>query len=115
LVTSNDDPQTNEEWILDFSYTFHMCPNRDWFSIYEKVSKGVVLLGNNAFCRVTYIGTIKIEMFDGVVRTLGNVRHVPDLKRKLISLSTFDIKGYKYTGEGGVLKISKGSLVVMRG
>ncbi|KAG8472763.1 hypothetical protein CXB51_034680 [Gossypium anomalum] len=37
------------------------------------------------------------------------------LKRNLISLSTLDSKGYKYTAESGVLKISKGSLVVMKG
>ena len=54
-------------------------------------------------------------MFDGVVCTLSDVRHVPDLKRNLISLSTLDAKGYKYTSEGGVLKISKGTLVVIKG
>ena len=54
-------------------------------------------------------------MVDGVVRTLDDVRHVSYLKRNLISLSTLDIKGYKYTSEGGVLKISKGALVVMKG
>ena len=32
-------------------------------------------------------------MYDGVVRTLGDVRHVPNLKRNLISLSTLDYKG----------------------
>ena len=37
------------------------------------------------------------------------------MKRNLISLSTLEAKGYKYTGEGGVLKISKGALVVMKG
>ena len=46
-------------------------------------------------------------MFDRVVHTLGDVKHVPDLKRNLISLSSLDAKGYKYIGEGGVLKISK--------
>ena len=54
-------------------------------------------------------------MFDGVVCTLGDVKHVPDLKRNLISLSTLDSKGYKYTGEGEVLKIGKGALVMMKG
>ncbi|KAG8501913.1 hypothetical protein CXB51_004578 [Gossypium anomalum] len=54
-------------------------------------------------------------MFDGVVRTLSDVRYVPELKRNLISLSTLDSKGYRYTAESGVLKISKGSLVVMKG
>ena len=69
--------------------------------------KGVVLIGNNASCKVAGFGTIRIRMFDGVVHTLGDVKHVPNLKRNLISLSTLNAKGYKYTGEGGVLKISK--------
>ena len=62
---------------------------------------------------VTGIGTVRIKIIDGVVRTLGDIKHVLDLKRNLISLSTLDAKGYKYTIEGGVLKISKGALVVM--
>ena len=92
-----------------------MTPTRDWFSTYKLVHNGVVLMGNNASCKVVGIGTIHIKMFDGVVRTLGNIIHVPDLKRNLISLSTLDAKGYNYTGEGGVLKISKEALVVMKG
>ena len=54
-------------------------------------------------------------MFDGVTRILSDVRHVPDLKRNLISLSTLDSKVYKYTSEGKVLKIIKVSLVMMKG
>ena len=92
-----------------------MTSTRDWFSTNKLVHKGVVLMGNNASCKVTGIETVCIKMFDGVVRTLGNVIHVPDLKRNLISLSTLDAKEYKYTGEGGVLKISKEALVVMKG
>ena len=72
-------------------------------------------MGNNASCKVAGIGIVHIKMFDGVVRTLGDVKHVLDLKRNLISLSTLDTKGYKYTSEGGVLKISKGALVKMKG
>ena len=92
-----------------------MTPNRDWFSTYELVHKGTILMGNNASCKVAGIGIVRIKIFDGVVHTLGDVRHVLDLKRNLISLSTLDAKGYKYTGEGGVLKISKGALVVIKG
>ena len=77
--------------------------------------KGVVLKGNNASCKVAGIRTIHIKMFDGVVRTPSDVKHVPNLKRNLISLITLNAKGYKYTGEGGVLKISKGALIVMKG
>jgi hypothetical protein len=48
-------------------------------------------------------------------RTLTDVRHVPTMFRNLISLSTLDNMGYKYCASGGVLKVSKGSLVVMKG
>ena len=79
------------------------------------MSNGTVLMGNDASCKIAGVGTIRIQMFDGVVRTLGNVKYILDLKRNLISLSTLDANGYKYTGEGGVLKVSKGSLVLMKG
>ncbi|KAG8478794.1 hypothetical protein CXB51_028696 [Gossypium anomalum] len=115
LVASVNDFKVIEEWILDSGCIFHMNPNWDWFITYETVSKGVVLMGNNASCKIAGVGTIKVKMFDGVTRTLSDVRHVPELKRNLISLSTLDSKGYRYTAESGVLKISKGSLVVMKG
>ncbi|KAG8478014.1 hypothetical protein CXB51_027814 [Gossypium anomalum] len=114
LVASVNDSKVSEEWILDSGCTFHMSPNRDWFTTYETVSEGVVLMGNNTSCKIAGVGTIKFKMFDGVFRTLSDVRHVPELKRSLISLSTLDSKGYRYTAESGVLKISKGSLVVMK-
>ncbi|KAG8480706.1 hypothetical protein CXB51_025391 [Gossypium anomalum] len=114
-VASVNDSKVSEEWILDSGCTFHMSPNRDWFTTYETISEGVVLMGNNASCKIAGVGTIKVKMFDGVVRTLSDVRHVPELKRNLISLSTLDSKGYRYTAENGVLNICKGSIVVMKG
>ncbi|KAG8496828.1 hypothetical protein CXB51_008136 [Gossypium anomalum] len=115
LVASVKDSKVSKEWILDSGCTFHMSSNQDWFITYETVSEGVVLMENNTSCKIAGVGTIKVNIFDGVVRTLSNMRHVPELKRNLISLSTLDSKGYRYTAESGVLKISKGSLVVMKG
>ncbi|KAG8473109.1 hypothetical protein CXB51_035075 [Gossypium anomalum] len=115
LVASVNDSKVNEEWILDSGCTFHMSPNRDWFTTYEIVFEGVILMGNNSSCKIAGVGTIKVKMFDGVVRTLSDMRHVPELKRNLISLSTLDSKGYRYTTKSEVLKISKGSLAVMKG
>ncbi|CAL9127782.1 unnamed protein product, partial [Musa textilis] len=54
-------------------------------------------MGNNAACDVIGKGTIRIKMHDGIVRTLTNVRHVPDLKKNLISLGTLEALGCKYT------------------
>ncbi|KAG8496956.1 hypothetical protein CXB51_008162 [Gossypium anomalum] len=101
LVASVNNSKVSEEWILDSGCTFHMSLNQDWFTTYETVSEGVVLMGNNASCKIASVGTIKVKMFDGVVRTPSDVRHIPELKRNLISLSTLDSKGYRYTAESG--------------
>ncbi|KAG8493216.1 hypothetical protein CXB51_010581 [Gossypium anomalum] len=75
LVASVNDSKVSEEWILDSGCTFHMSPNRDWFTTYETMSEGVVLMRNNASCKIVGFGTIKVKMFDGVVRTLSDVQH----------------------------------------
>jgi hypothetical protein len=72
-------------------------------------------MGDNSPCTVVGMGTVQIKMFDGIVRTLTEVRHVPSMSRNLISLSTLDTKGYKYTAGDGVIKVTKGSLVVIKG
>ena len=72
-------------------------------------------MGNNMLCKTIGVESIKIRMHDGIVRTLSNVRHVPDLKKNLISLGTLDSNDYKFSVEGGVLRVSKNSLTVMKG
>ncbi|MCQ7691360.1 DDE-type integrase/transposase/recombinase, partial [Salmonella enterica] len=111
---TDDRTRSKNEWILDSGCSYHMCPNRDLFSTYESCNGGIVLMGNNAACDVVGRGTIRIKMHDGIVRTLTNVRHVPDLKKNLISLGTLEALGCKYTAEGGVMKVSRSALVVMK-
>ncbi|GLJ50715.1 hypothetical protein SUGI_1080450 [Cryptomeria japonica] len=52
-------------------------------------------------------------MFDGVVKMLTGVRHVQELKKNLVYLGVLDFDGYNFSSQGGVLKVSKGSLVLM--
>ena len=104
-----------DSWILDSGCSYHMTPNKDWFHTYRLVNTGSVLMGNDASCKVVGIGSIKIKMFDGVVRTLCDVRHIPELRKNLISLGTLDCNGYSYKSAGGVMKVSKGVLTVMKG
>ena len=61
------------------------------------------------------IGTFRIKMFDGVVRNLTDVRYVPQMKKNIISVGTVESKGLKMTLEYGILKVTKGSLAVMKG
>ena len=72
--------QISNEWIMDSGCSFHMSPNRDWFSAYEAIAGGVVLTGNNAAYKVAGIGPIRIKMHHGIIRTLTDVRHVPNLE-----------------------------------
>ena len=92
-----------------------MTPNPDRFETYTSNNEGQVLFENNKACRVIGCGTIRIKMFDGQERILQGVRHVPELKRNLISLGMLDLNGYTYREEGGVIKVLKGSLVIMKG
>ena len=92
-----------------------MIPKRDWFTTYQSISGGEVLIENNVTCKVVGLGIVRIKTYDSVVRTLFNVRHVPNLKKNLLTLGIFNSQGYKYNGEGGVLTISKGALVFVKG
>ncbi|KAL6322109.1 hypothetical protein AAG906_005046 [Vitis piasezkii] len=78
------------------------------------VNFGSVLMGNDASCKVVGIGNIIIKMFDGVARTLCDVRHVPDLRKNLISLGTLDCNGFSYKSTSRVMKVSKGAMRVMK-
>lgn len=50
----------------------------------------MVLMGNNLVCKVMGINTTSLKLADGVVTDLTQVRHVPDLKRNLISIGMLD-------------------------
>lgn len=52
-------------------------------------------------------------MHDGTVRALTDVWYVPELKKNIISLGTLQCNGSKYTANGGVWRVMKGTVVVM--
>ena len=82
LSVSSSASRLIDSWVLDSACSFHVTPHRDWFDTYKSVNCGFVLMGNDATCKVVGIGTIKIKMFDNVVRTLGEVRHVLEIKKE---------------------------------
>lgn len=63
-----------------------MCPNWNSFTVYEIVSNGVVVMGNNSPYKIVgIIRRVRLMIFDETIKTLNEVRHVLDLKRNLIS------------------------------
>ncbi|XP_070015271.1 uncharacterized mitochondrial protein AtMg00300-like [Nicotiana sylvestris] len=75
---------------------------------------GAVYMGDDNPLPVEGVGNIKLRMFDGIIRNI-ECWHVPRVKRNLISLSTLDDQGYKFHSENGILKVCKGSMVLMKG
>jgi len=54
-------------------------------------------------------------MFDGVISNLIDVRYVPQMKKNIISVRAMEQKGLKVTLDNGILKVTKGAIVVMKG
>ncbi|KAH9668944.1 hypothetical protein KPL70_021590 [Citrus sinensis] len=113
LVASNSN--TKGQWVIDSGCSFHLCPDKTLFYKYEAVDSGRVLMGNNNVCNIVGIGSVKIKMFDGTVRSLHEVRHAPRLKRNLISLGMLDSLGYFFKSRSGGLEIRNGTKIVMKG
>ena len=72
-------------------------------------------MGNDVVCKIIGIDNIRMRMFDGQVRTLTKVRHVLDLKMNLLSLEALDARGYKFSDVDGEIKVTIGSMTILKG
>jgi len=101
--------------MLNTGATYHVCPNRDWFSSFEKLDGCFVVMSDDHPCNMEGIGTVIIKMFDGMVRELKEVRYVSQLKRNLIPVSALKALGLDVYIKEGILEITRGSMVVLKG
>ena len=113
LVSSTKSGNLSDKWVLDSGCSFHISPYRDWFKAYNG---GTIIFGNNAPCKVTGIGSIRLRTTDGRRLTLTRVQRVPALGKNMISLGALDDLGYN-NGElsDKELSIYKGSNLVLEG
>ena len=79
------------------------------------VNYGSIMMGNDASCKVVGIGNIRTKMFDGFIRTLCDVRHVPDIRNNLILWGALDSGKFSFKSESEIIKVSKGVMIVMKG
>ena len=84
---------------------------------YIKIDEGTVTLRDDHPCKVAGIESIRMRMFDGMVQTLTNMKHVLELKKNLMSLGYLEQSSFSFSSRvrSGVLNISNGTMVVMRG
>ncbi|GFY90898.1 hypothetical protein Acr_07g0010940 [Actinidia rufa] len=111
LVSSADE---NPDWVLDSGSAYHFCRDRKMFSTYA-ACEGLVRMANNTTNKVVGKGTVRFRMADGRSVTLTEVRHVPKLRKNLISIGMLDSMGCSIAAKGGILRISKGNKEMLRG
>ncbi|XP_075074488.1 uncharacterized protein LOC142162081 [Nicotiana tabacum] len=88
-----------------------MYPNRDWFVDSQEGECGVIHTANNNPLTIYGIGSIRLRNYDGLIRILTDVRYVPELKKKLISVGALESKGFKVIVENEIMRICSGALV----
>jgi hypothetical protein len=74
-----------ESWVLDLGVSFHATSHMDLFENYISGNFSKVYLGDDQACDITGKRDVKIQV-NGSVWKLDNVRHVPDLRKNLISI-----------------------------
>ena len=63
---------------------------------------------NDAACQMIGIVTVRIKMFNGVVRDLTDVRYVPQMKKNIISVGVVESKGSRCHWRIEFLRLRKG-------
>nr|GEV53445.1 putative ribonuclease H-like domain-containing protein [Tanacetum cinerariifolium] len=76
---------------------------------------GSVYSCNDHELKIIGIGSIMVKIHDGTIRTIRDVRHVKGLKKNLLSLGQLDDLGCKVEIQNKIMKIIKGTLVLMIG
>ena len=107
--------ESNEEsWVLDSGASFHATSQKELFEKYVPNDHGKLYLGDNQPCNIVGKGVVKIKL-SGSTWELKDVRHIPDLKKNLISVGQLASEGYTTIFHGDDWKISKGAMTVVRG
>jgi hypothetical protein len=83
LILSVDN--ISESWVVDSRASFHATPHRKHFLDCVQGDFGQVHLGDDAPCKIVGMGKVKIKQRNGNQWLLKEVRHVPDLRKNLIS------------------------------
>ncbi|GFZ16205.1 hypothetical protein Acr_25g0006140 [Actinidia rufa] len=107
---------TNREsdWVMDLGNTYHLCRDRDVFSAYA-TCEGRVWMVTNTTSRVVGKGSVPFRMANRGSMTLTKVKHVPILRKNLISIGMLDSKGCNFEASGGTLKVFKGNKEMLWG
>jgi hypothetical protein len=113
LILSVDSPL--DSWVLDSGASFHTTAIREILENYVSGDFGKVYLADGTALDVVGIGNVKIRIHADSVWKLQKVRHVPELKKNLISVGQLDDEGHGIHFHGGKWKVSMGARIIAQG
>ena len=105
----------HDDWVLDLGALFHTIPHQEIIHNYDVDDFGKVYLADGTALDVVGIGDVQILLPNGSVWLLEKVRHIPNLRRNLISIGQLDDEGHAILFVGGTWKVTKGARVLARG
>ena len=105
----------SESWVIDSGASFHATAHKEYLKNYVQGDFGKVYLGDDEPCDIIGKGDVQIKLPNGSIWQLNDVRHVPSLKRNLISVGQLASSGHVTVFADDFWKVTKGSMVVARG
>ncbi|GKA47058.1 retrovirus-related pol polyprotein from transposon TNT 1-94 [Tanacetum coccineum] len=103
-----------EGHIIDSGASFHATYCKEELERF-KLRSGKVCLADDKTLDIAGVGDVVLKISFGTSWTLKDVRYIPSLKRRLISVGHLDEEGYHVGFGDQQWKVTKGSLVVARG
>ena len=114
-VTTTIGYSGDSEWMLDIRATNYACSSKDWLSSFEKPDECSIVMSDDHLYNMKGVDTVHIKMFDEMVRELKKVRYIPQLKRNLIYVGTLEALGFEVSIRDSVLKMTRGSMIILKG
>ncbi|KAL2235826.1 UNVERIFIED_CONTAM: Retrovirus-related Pol polyprotein from transposon TNT 1-94 [Sesamum indicum] len=106
---------SSDDWVVDSGASFHSCSNKDIMEPYTSGDFALVYLADNKPLKIVGNGDVRIKSTNGSCWTLHDVRHIPGLKRNLISVGQLDSDRFHTTFGDAKWKISRGAMTLARG
>eukprot|EP00253_Pinus_taeda_P008132 PITA_08132 len=101
--------------MVDSAASFHATPDKKYFHDYVQGDFRQVHLGDDKPCKIVGMGKVLIKQHNGNQWLLKEVRHVPDLKKNLISIGQLGGEDCVTTFTDKAWKVTKGALVIAKG
>ena len=104
-----------ETWIVDSIASYHVTPIKECFSTFHAGRQGYIYLGNDYAYPIEGYDTVHLCVDGANDLVLHDVRYVLGIKKSLLSVGQMDVHGYSMLFEKGSWKLTRGSLLIVKG